>query len=91
MCGDGESIRLANTVFPLLPRIAQLKGIFIEYGAQENFTQVILGARETAEKLSEAGISNTLEVYQGNHDNHVADRISERMLPWMSQKIGSRE
>ena len=79
----------ANMVFPLLPKIAQLKGIFIEYGAQENFTHIISGARETAERLSEAGISNTLEVYQGDHGNHVGDRISERMLPWMSQEIGN--
>lgn len=77
----------ANMVFPLLPKIAQLKGIYIEYGAQENFNHIVLGARETAERLSEAGISNTLEVYQGDHVNHVEQRVSERMLPWVSGQI----
>lgn len=78
----------ANMVVPLLPKIARLKGIFIEYGAQENFTHIVLGARETAERLSDAGISNTLEVFQGDHGNHFARRASERMLPWVSQQIG---
>jgi S-formylglutathione hydrolase len=77
----------ANMVFPLLPNIAQLKGIFIEYGAQENFTHIILGARETAERLSEAGISNTLEVFQGDHVNHFNQRVSDRLLPWISNQI----
>jgi S-formylglutathione hydrolase FrmB len=77
----------ANMVVPLLPKIAQLKGIFIEYGAQDNFSHIVIGANETAERLSQAGIPNTLEVYQGNHSNHVEQRISDRMLPWMSAQI----
>ena len=77
----------ANMVFPLLPKIAQLKGIYIEYGAQENFTHIIAGARETAQRLSEAGISNTLEVFQGDHVNHFDQRIKERVLPWVSTMI----
>ena len=81
----------ANMVFPLLPNIAQLKGIFIEYGAQENFTHIIAGARETAERLSQAGISNTLEVFQGDHANHFNQRLGERVLPWISQQIAARD
>jgi S-formylglutathione hydrolase FrmB len=77
----------ANMVLPLLPNIAQLKGIFIDYGAQENFTHIIAGARNTAQHLSEAGISNTLEVYEGDHGNHVVQRLSERLLPWISNQI----
>lgn len=77
----------ANMVFPLLPNIARLKAIFIEYGAQENFTHIIIGAQETAARLSQAGISNTLEVFQGDHGNHLEQRITQRMLPWMSQQL----
>jgi S-formylglutathione hydrolase len=81
----------ANMVFPLLPKIAQLKGIYIEYGAQENFTHIIAGARETAQRLSEAGISNTLEVFQGDHGNHFDQRLKERVLPWVSGMIGEKQ
>jgi enterochelin esterase-like enzyme len=77
----------ANMVVPLLPKIAQLRGIFIEYGAQENFSHIVIGAQETAERLSQAGISNTLEVFQGNHGNKLQQRITEHLLPWMSAQI----
>jgi S-formylglutathione hydrolase len=81
----------ANMVFPLLPKIAQLKGIYIEYGAQENFTHIIAGARETAQRLSGAGISNTLEVFQGDHGNHFDQRVKERVLPWVSGMIEEKQ
>jgi len=42
----------ANMVVPLLPQIAQLRGIFIEYGAQDNFSHIVLGAQELAQRLS---------------------------------------
>lgn len=77
----------SNMVVPLLPKIAQLKGIFIEYGAQENFSHIVIGAQETAERLSQAGISNTLEVFQGDHGSRLLQRITDRMLPWMSAQI----
>ena len=77
----------ANMVFPLLSNIAQLKAIFIEYGAQENFPHIIIGAQELSRRLSQGGISNTLEVFQGDHVNHVVERIREHMLPWMSQQL----
>ncbi len=78
----------ANMVIPLLPNIVKLKAIFIEYGAQENFTHIIIGAQELSQRLGQAGVSHTLEVFQGDHGNHISQRISERMLPWMSQQIG---
>lgn len=74
-------------VIPLLPNILKLKGIFFEYGAQENFTHIVFGAQELSQKLSQAGVSHTLEVFQGDHGNHLSQRITERMLPWMSQHI----
>jgi S-formylglutathione hydrolase FrmB len=77
----------ANMVVPFLPKIAQLRAIFIEYGAQENFSHIVIGAQETAERLSQAGISNTLEVFQGDHGNRLQQRIADRMLPWMSAQI----
>lgn len=77
----------ANMIVPLLPNIAKLRAIFIEYGAQENFSHIILGANEISQRLSAAGISHTLEVFQGDHINHIDDRITNHMLPWVSTQI----
>lgn len=79
----------ANMVLPLISNIAQLKGIFIEYGAQDEFTHIPLGARHLSEELAEAGISHTLEVYQGDHVNHAMQRVSDRLLPWISEKLAT--
>ncbi|HEX4156945.1 MAG TPA: alpha/beta hydrolase-fold protein [Rhizomicrobium sp.] len=79
----------ANMVHALLSNIQQLKGIFIEYGAQENFTHIPIGAQELSRELSEAGVPHTLEVFQGDHVNHVGQRLSGHMLPWMSRQLNS--
>jgi len=77
----------ANMVFADLPNIARLHGIYIEYGAQENFSHIVLGAQELSERLSQAGISHTLEVFHGDHANHIVERISGHLLPWVSGRI----
>lgn len=79
----------ANMVDSLLPKISQLNGIFIEYGAQENFTHIPIGAQELSRELSEAAIPHTLEVFEGDHLNRIPQRISERMLPWMSKQLNA--
>jgi S-formylglutathione hydrolase FrmB len=77
----------ANMVISHLTKIAQLRGIFIEYGAQENFSHIVAGAQELSARLSQAGVSHTLEVFQGDHGNHFDERFSEHMLPWVSRQI----
>lgn len=78
-----------NMVGPMLANITQLKGIFIEYGAQENFTHIPIGARRLSQALSAAGVPHTLEVFEGDHGNHLGQRIQGRMLPWMSKLLTS--
>ena len=77
----------ANMVVPLLPNIAQLRAILIEYGAQENFTHIVIGAQELSQRLSQAGISHTLEVFQGDHVDHLTERIADHLLPWVSAQM----
>lgn len=77
----------ANMVVPLLPDILQLRAIFIEYGAQENFTHIVAGAQELSQRLSQAGVSHTLEVFQGDHIDHLTERISDHLLPWVSKQF----
>ena len=77
----------ANMVVPLLPNILRLRSIFIEYGAQENFTHIVLGAQELSRRLADAGVSHTLEVFQGDHVDHLGDRIAAHLLPWASKDL----
>jgi S-formylglutathione hydrolase len=80
-----------NMVRPLLANIMQLRGIFIEYGAQDEFTHIPAGAQKLSRELSEAGVPHTLEVFAGDHQGQLKHRIADRMLPWMSKQLNSVE
>jgi S-formylglutathione hydrolase FrmB len=76
-----------NMVIPLLANIMQLRGIFIEYGAQDNFAHIPIGAQELSQKLSQAGVTHSLEVFQGDHGDHLEERLTNHLLPWMSRQL----
>ena len=80
--------KIVSTAIPsMIATISQLKGIYIDYGAEDPFTHIPLGARRVSEELSLLGIPNTLEVYEGTHDNQVNRRLDERVLPWLSERL----
>ncbi len=76
-----------HMVVPLLPSIMRLKGIAIEYGAEDNFSAIPIGAQELSRQLSQAGVMHTLEVFHGDHGDHFADRVTEHLLPWASRML----
>jgi S-formylglutathione hydrolase len=78
-----------HMVGPMLTNIQRLRGIFIEYGAQENFAHIPAGAQRLSSELSQAGVPHTLEVFEGDHINHLVERLSDHMLPWMSRQLTS--
>ena len=78
---------LVPAVPGLLPQIARLKGIYIDYGAEDEFSHIPAGARALSAQLATAGIPNTIEVYEGTHGDRVRQRVEERMLPWMSKQL----
>ena len=78
---------LSTAVPALLPSIARLHAIYIDYGAEDEFSHIPLGARQVSAELARAGIPNTLEVYEGTHGDRVRQRVEQRLLPWMSQQL----
>jgi S-formylglutathione hydrolase FrmB len=78
---------VATAIPRLLPQIARLKGIYIDYGAEDEFSHITRGAQTVSQELSAAGVPHTLEVYEGTHGDHVRRRVEERMLPWMSKQL----
>ena len=76
-----------NMVVPLLANILQLRAIFLEYGAQENFSHIVDGTQDLSRALSEAGVSHTLEVFQGDHVDHLVERINGHLLPWTAHQF----
>lgn len=76
-----------HMVGPFLANIQKLKGIRIEYGAADEFPHIPLGAQRLSTALSDAGVPNTLEVFEGDHVNRVLERFAFHMIPWMSEQL----
>jgi hypothetical protein len=59
-CGPKASARKTSTAVVAFA----LKGIFIGYGAQQNFTYVPIGGQEVSREPSEARVAHTPEVFE---------------------------
>jgi len=82
-----QSHIVMNALPGLLPKIYKLKGIYIDYGAQDEYTHIPLGAQALSAALSNAGIPHLLEVYEGTHSSKVHSQFETKLLPWFSSHL----
>ena len=78
---------VVNAIPGLIPKIYALKGIYIDYGAEDEFSHIPVGAREVSTQLARSGIPHVLETYEGTHGDHVRERIEVSVLPWFSKQL----
>ena len=82
-----QSHIVVNALPGLLPKVYKLKGIYIDYGAQDEYTHIPLGAQALSAALSNAGIPHLLEVYEGTHSSKVHSQFETKLLPWFSSHL----
>jgi hypothetical protein len=82
-----QSNIVTSAIPGLLPRISKLKGIYIDYGAEDEYTHIPVGAQALSSALSAAGVPHTLEVYEGSHGSGVREQVEKRLLPWFSSRL----
>jgi S-formylglutathione hydrolase FrmB len=71
--------------------LQQLRGIYLDYGALEEFAHIRLGTRALSEELTVRGIAHTFEVYaDGDHMNKVHERIETRVVRFFSDVLKSQ-
>jgi enterochelin esterase-like enzyme len=67
--------------------IASLKrysAIAMDVGQQDG----LLGTNEQlAKRLQSYGLPLKFETYEGDHVNHIADRVEQRVLPYFSEHL----
>ena len=68
-----------------IPNLKKLHAIAMDVGAQDE--PIASTARTLDQVLTNYGIRHTFEVYEGNHVNHVADRVGAKMLPFFSENL----
>jgi enterochelin esterase-like enzyme len=68
-----------------LPNLRKLHAIAVDAGAQD---EAIAGNVRTLDQMLTAdGIPHMFEIYEGNHVNHIADRVETKMLPFFSNNL----
>jgi S-formylglutathione hydrolase FrmB len=63
---------LVSSAIPrLVPSIAKLRGIYIDYGEEDEFSHIGPGVRAISAQLAISGIPHTVEAYEGNHGDRA--------------------
>jgi S-formylglutathione hydrolase FrmB len=74
-----------NMVTQYTSNLLKLQGIYIDYGVQEEFSHIPAGSLALSRELSEHGIPHTFEVYQGDHNRRIPERLETQVLPFFSR------
>jgi len=68
--------------------LLKLRGIFIDYGQNEEFSHIRIAIPQFSKALSEHGIPHVFEMYEGgNHGSKIRQRLETRLLPFFSEKL----
>lgn len=68
--------------------LLKLRGIYIDYGQNEEFSHIRIASRKFSDELTERGIPHVFEVYKaGDHGSKIRERIETRVLQFFSRTL----
>jgi enterochelin esterase-like enzyme len=67
-----------------IANLRQLKGIGLDAGNQDPIARA---SQQLDQVLTSYGIAHQFEIYDGDHLNHIADRIETRVVPFFSRNL----
>lgn len=67
-----------------LGNLKALKAIAIDMGDKD---RLMSGAKELVQILDANGVAHSFETYDGDHVNHVSDRVAQQVLPFFSRHL----
>ena len=68
--------------------LKKLRGIFIDYGAKEEFEHIRTGVKLLSKVFSELNIPHQFEIYaDGDHGSLIRQRMETRLLPFFNEKL----
>ena len=70
-----------------LGNLKQLKSIAFDAGDKD--TAIASTTRTLDTMLTSYGLSHVFEIYDGNHVNHIADRVEQRVLPFFASNLAA--
>jgi S-formylglutathione hydrolase FrmB len=67
--------------------LLKLRGLFIDYGMEDDFSHIPVTARLFSEKLARLGVPHILASYRGDHADHIRERLESSVLPFFSHVL----
>ncbi len=67
--------------------LMHLRGLYIDYGLQDQFSHIPVGIRAISDELTQLGVPHVLASYTGDHGNHVRDRLEMAVMPFFSEML----
>lgn len=68
--------------------LRDLKGLALGVGLGDQFLHIPTGTLEFSQSLGEQRIPHLLDVYAGDHRQHIGERLETLVFPWVVQKMG---
>ena len=68
-----------------IANLKRMKGIGLDAGAQD--TGIAESTKELDAVLKQYDVAHSFEIYEGDHLNHIADRIETKVLPFFSKNL----
>jgi S-formylglutathione hydrolase FrmB len=76
-----------NMVTAHLENLLKLRGLYIDVGVQDEFSHIPAGSLALSRELAEHGVAHVFEMYQGDHNHTIPERIETRVLPFFSRTL----
>ena len=70
-----------------LGNLKQLKSIAFDAGDKD--TAIASTTRTLDTMLTSYGLPHVFEIYDGNHVNHIANRVEQRVLPFFASNLAA--
>lgn len=83
----------ANLLLPMAGQfrtnLRSLRAIGIDYGSREQFGHISRGSRKFGLFLDANGIANRTRQFDGDHFDHVRERVEEGLLPFVTTHLAT--
>jgi len=77
----------AQNVRTYRDNLKTMRGLALDYGTSDQFADVPAGVTHFSDALSELRVPHTLEVYDGDHREHVVERLATIVFPFFSRLL----
>ena len=65
-----------------------LRGIFLDYGQNEEFSHIRIATSLLSKSLSEHGVPHMFEIYAGgDHSNKIKERVETKLINFFSERL----